>query len=80
MTLSSRWVDQPQLRLPKCHHFIVCRIRSLLVGEFPRRQNKIDLIFELNECVSPHSPEVASPADLGLLLTISPIIITSIDF
>jgi hypothetical protein len=29
--------------------------------------------------VSPHSPEVASPADLGLLPTISPLITTPID-
>jgi len=33
-----------------------------------------------SECVSPHSPEVASPADLGLLPTISPLITTPIDF
>ena len=30
--------------------------------------------------MSPHSPEVASPADLGLLPTISPVITTPIDF
>ena len=30
--------------------------------------------------MSPHSPEVASPTDLGLLPTISPLITTPIDF
>ncbi|KAF8804676.1 hypothetical protein BYT27DRAFT_7194287 [Phlegmacium glaucopus] len=33
-----------------------------------------------SECVSPRSPEVASPADLELLPTISPLITTPIDF
>jgi hypothetical protein len=33
-----------------------------------------------SECMSPRSPEVASPADLGLLPTVSPLITTPIDF
>ena len=37
-------------------------------------------MFVLSECVSPHSPEVASPADLGLLPTISPVITTPVDY
>jgi hypothetical protein len=36
VTLSSRRLDQPQLRPPIRHHFLVRRIRSLLAGEFTR--------------------------------------------
>ena len=61
---------------------MVYRIRSLLAGAFffPQTSGTIDLMLVFSECVSPHSPEVASPADLGLLPSISPLITTPIDF
>lgn len=57
-------------------------IRSLLAGElsFPRRWGLFDPDICTSECVSPCSPEVASPAELELLPTISPLITTPIDF
>ena len=39
--LSSRRLDQPQLHPPIRHHFVVCRIQSLLAGEFSRLRARL---------------------------------------